>query len=44
MFFKVTWLMVLFILPEKDMTKAQNTDLASEESRVSILNKNSWFM
>ncbi|KAJ6634973.1 hypothetical protein Bhyg_13555, partial [Pseudolycoriella hygida] len=34
--FKVTWLtiIVLFILPEKDIIKAQNTDLAIEESRA----------
>lgn len=38
MFFKVTWLtvMVLLILPEKDIARAQNTDLANEESRVSF--------
>ncbi|XP_037037319.1 serine-rich adhesin for platelets isoform X1 [Bradysia coprophila] len=36
MFFKVTWLtvMVLLIIPEKDMAKAQNTDLTSAESRA----------
>lgn len=38
MFFEVTWLTVMFllILPEKDIVKAQNTDLANEESRVSF--------
>lgn len=42
MFFKVTWLtvMVLLILPEKDMAKAQNTDLTNAESRVSFEIKN----
>lgn len=40
MLFQVTWLtvVVLLILPEKDIAKAQNTDLANEESRVSLLN------
>lgn len=38
MVFKVTWLtmMVLLILPEKDIASAQNTDIANEESRVSL--------
>lgn len=38
MFFKVTWLtvLVLLILPQKDIVKAQSTDLASEEGRVSF--------
>lgn len=45
MFFKVTWLtvMVLLILPEKDIAKAQNTDLANEESRVSFQIKSHLF-
>lgn len=45
MFFKVTWLtvMVLLILPEKDIAEAQNADLATEESRVSYLIKNHSF-
>lgn len=42
MLFKVTWLavMVLLIIPEKDMTAAQNTDLTNGESRVSFKIKN----
>lgn len=43
MFSKVTWLtvMVLLILPEKDMANAQNSDLTSTESRVSFKINNS---